>query len=187
MECRLDIELNLDHPAYLWAKKQSDSVNALGHIGTHLDCYTSSPEELYYDLECIVFDCTHKMVELEDIASSDMEGKAVILHTNLLHSVGYGSKEYGEAKTFLSEAVLEYILSQKPKFILIDACGIGNHGDEHILFDKKCEANNCYVIENVFLDKQIVENLERIVIEISEHGSLTGKPCSVKALLRENK
>lgn len=62
MECRLDIELDLDHPAYLWAKKQSDSVNALGHIGTHLDCYTSSPEELYYDLECIVFDCSKRSV-----------------------------------------------------------------------------------------------------------------------------
>lgn len=185
MSCRLDIKLDQDHPAYLWAKKQSDSVNALGHIGTHLDCYTSSPEKLYYDLESVVFDCSQKMIELEEVLDLGLtlEGKAVIFFTNLLHSVGYGTKEYGEANTFLSEPVLEFILSQKPQFLLIDGCGIGNHGDEHIAFDKKCEQQNCYVIENIHLDPANIEQIRRIKIFILEHGATTGKACKVEALL----
>ncbi len=66
----LHIEISEENPAYLWAKKQSDSVNAMGHIGTHLDCYTKVPVYNAYKLDVAVFDCRDLMPEARILIST---------------------------------------------------------------------------------------------------------------------
>jgi len=179
---KLSINISEDHSAYLWAKKQSDSVNALGHIGTHIDCYSNSPSESIFELDAVVIDCLNRMPIISDIENINIEGKAVILYTGVLKKYGYGTEEYGRANTFLSELVLDDILKCRPKFILIDSCGIGNHGEEHIEFDKKCEKENCFVIENILLDDD-VKSITRVRIEVDIDSKSTGKPCNVYATI----
>ncbi|MGZ2371684.1 cyclase family protein [Ancylomarina sp. YFZ004] len=181
---KLSLELSKEHPAYLWAKKQSDSVNALGHIGTHIDCYTLSPSEANYELEAVLLNCFNNMPKISDIDKINIRGKALILYTDVLNKHEYGTEEYGKANTFLSEPVLDYILSLEPKFILIDSCGIGNHGDEHIKFDKKCERKKCFVIENIFMNQTIAKSIANIKIKIETNNSSTGKPCEVYAVTK---
>lgn len=181
---KLSLELDKDHSAFLWAKKQSDSVNALGHIGTHIDCYTASPSEVSYELEVELINCFNNMPKIADIEKRNIRGKALILYTDVLNKHGYGTEKYGQANTFLSEIVLDYILSLEPKFILIDSCGIGNHGDEHIKFDKKCEHKDCFVIENIFMNKTIAKSIASIKIDIETRNSSTGKPCQVYAVTK---
>ena len=180
----LSLEISKDHPAYLWAKKQSDSVNALGHIGTHIDCYSTSPTESIYELDVELINCSKGMPEIIDIESRNITDKALILYTGVLNKYGYGTKEYGEADTFLSETVLDSILSLKPKFIIIDSCGIGNHGSEHIKFDKKCEKSGCFVIENIFMDEAVAKSIIRAQIKIDLNNPSTGKPCQVFAVIK---
>ncbi|NHE55950.1 hypothetical protein [Cyclobacterium plantarum] len=181
---KLSLELSEEHPSYLWAKKQSDSVNALGHIGTHIDCYTVSPKESEYELEVELIRCFNEMPQINEIEKRNIQDKALILYTNVLNKFGYGTKEYGEANTFLSEPVLDYILALKPKFILIDSCGIGNHGEEHIKFDKKCETSGCFVVENIFMNQTIAELISNIRIKIDINNPSTGKPCHVYAITK---
>lgn len=184
MRPKLSLELSQEHPAYIWAKKQSDSVNALGHIGTHIDCYTVSPSEANYELEVEWLDCRSSMPKISDIEKRNIRAKALVLYTDVLNKHGYGTEAYGKADTFLSEAVLDYILSLEPKFILIDSCGIGNHGEEHIRFDKKCEAKKCFVIENIFMNQAIAQSISKIKVKIETHSSSTGKPCEVYAVTK---
>ena len=175
----LSLIIKENHPAYSWAKQQSDSVNAIGHIGTHIDCYTRTPKESNYKLKVLVIDCRAGMPDVNDLSEYTITDKALILYTGVCDKYGYGTKEYGNAETFLSEESLILILSQKPKFILIDGCGIGKHGEEHIKFDKKCEENDCFVIENILLTKEIVDNIKEVDISIELEYNSTGKPCKV--------
>lgn len=177
----LHIEITEDHPAYQWAKEQSDSVNAFGHIGTHLDCYTTKPRKDSYDVEAVVFDCTKTMPLAADFEMVDVCEKAVVLYTGTLESVGYGSEAYGKRKTFLTEEALDALLKRKPAFIVIDACGIGSHGNEHQKFDKRCEGHNCFVVENVMLSKDVIKRLSRLHLIVDLDTSSTGKPCQLWA------
>ena len=154
-------------------------MNAIGHIGTHLDCYTAEPAKKAYEVDAVVFDCTERMPTVEQFAEADLCGKAVVLYTGVLSSVGYGSDAYGNSETFLTQESLDALLASFPVFILIDACGIGNHGEEHQRFDKQCEKHNCFVIENVLLPPTSSIFLNRIHIAVDLTSSSTGKRCEV--------
>ncbi len=180
---QLHIELEKDNPAYKWAEKQSDSVNAFGHIGTHMDCYSKVPQENEYEVDVVVIDCKESMPTEEEVEKLSLNGKAIFLYTGVMNNFGYGTKEYGSADTFLSEKALARILKEKPKFILIDGCGIGNHGAQHIKFDKKCEAVNCFVIENIFLNDSIVHSIKKVAIRVMKTTDSTGKKCEVYAIV----
>lgn len=175
----LHIEITEEHSAYRWAKSQSDSVNAIGHIGTHLDCYTTEPAKDTYKVDVAVFDCTKAMPTATQFAELDLAGKAVVLYTGVLDSVGYGGDAYGKSDTFLVQEALDTLLTRKPAFIVIDACGIGNHGEEHQRFDKQCEKQSCFVIENVLLSEDIVKSLRRICITVDLESTSTGKRCQI--------
>lgn len=182
MKYKLSIEITQNHSAYKWAKQQSDSVEAIGHIGTHIDCYTKAPDLSVYEISTVFHDCKESMPDEINIENLEIEGKAFILYTGILDRVGYGSKEYGNSDSFLKEEVLDKILSKNPKFILIDACGIGNHGREHIAFDKKCEEHDCFVIENVCITDAIARNVNNVQIMIDLENGSTGKRCQVYSL-----
>ena len=67
-------------------------------------------------------------------------------------------------------------------FIVIDSYGIGSHGDEHIRFDKRCESNGCFVIENVNLSQSVIGTIKKLQIEFDKSSKSTGKRCKVTAL-----
>ncbi|MBF9018113.1 MULTISPECIES: cyclase family protein [unclassified Oceanispirochaeta] len=180
-ESKLSIEINSEHPSYIWAKNQSNSVNAFGHIGTHIDCYTKEPDKSHFELEVVTINCSNKMPSSKELKSLDISGKAVLLYTGNLETNGYGTPEYGAECTILKEDVLDQLLSKHPSFIMIDSYGIGAHGEEHISFDKKCEFYNCFVIENLCVSGNIAESIRDVIIEIDKTSDSTGKKCLVTA------
>ena len=48
---QLHIKLEVDSPLIQWVNAQADSIGARGHIGTHLDCYTTVPEKEEYQIK----------------------------------------------------------------------------------------------------------------------------------------
>ncbi|MCE5164339.1 MAG: cyclase family protein [Plesiomonas shigelloides] len=178
----ISIEISADHPAYQWAKRQSDSVNAMGHIGTHIDCYTKIPLETAYKTPVHIIDCSKAMPTLAQVESLQLSGKSLVLYTGNVEENGYGNPNYGAKSTVLKSDVLVSILKSSPMFIVIDSYGIGAHGDEHISFDKRCEENNCFVIENVYLTKSMLDTLDSLEISFDSTSSSTGKRCDVIAL-----
>ena len=54
---QLHITLEENSPAIKWANTQADRIGARGHVGTHLDCYTTVPEKPEYNITAMVLDC----------------------------------------------------------------------------------------------------------------------------------
>ncbi|MBV7315333.1 cyclase family protein [Shewanella sp. NIFS-20-20] len=171
-----------DHPAYQWAKRQSDAVNAFGHIGTHIDCYESVPAEDEYLVDVVIIDCRQQPVSMADLHGVALTGKALILYSGNLEQHGYATPSYGAQDTAISSAVLTEILQQAPAFIVIDSYGIGTHGEQHISFDKRCESAGCFVIENVNLTHADIRAIKSLKIVIDTTDTATGKRCQLTAL-----
>jgi kynurenine formamidase len=179
---QLSLLVEKGHPAYEWAKKQSDSVSAFGHIGTHIDCYESEPAQAKYEVEAVVVDCTDSMPLISDFEHLDISGKALVMFTGNVEQNGYGTSDYGAMDTSISTDVVDLILQKTPAFIVIDSYGIGSHGDEHIRFDKRCESKGCFVIENVNLSKAVIGKINKLQIEFDKSSQSTGKRCEITAL-----
>lgn len=177
----LHVELDASHPAYEWLEKQADKIGAKGHFGTHIDCYTSVPEQNEFSLPVHVLDCRHRMPALETVvALPSLLGKALVLYTGNMYRNGYGSKAYFDATdTSVQEDVLLMILEKSPKLILIDSYGIGKHGQHHIERDKMCEAVGCYVIENICIAPESINEIQTIRVNFDLDYPSTGKPCTV--------
>lgn len=177
---QLHIILEENSPAIKWANTQADRIGARGHVGTHLDCYTTVPEKSEYNITAMVLDCQNGMPKQEDIKSlTTLENMALLLHTANLGRNEYGTDMYFTTETFLSEEVLYSILEKKPLFIIIDSHGIAEKGKKHIEFDKTCEANGCHVIENVDLSCINSQNKVQLKILININHQSTGKPCEL--------
>ena len=176
----LHIKLDKTPPPLKWADAQADRIGARGHVGTHLDCYTTVPEKSEYNITAMVLDCQNGMPKLDNIKSfTTLENMALLLHTANLEKNEYGTDMYFATDTFLCEEVLHSILEKKPLFIIIDSHGIAEKGKRHIEFDKVCEANGCHVIENVdfsCIGKQ--KNIQLKILINIDHKS-TGKPCEL--------
>lgn len=159
---------------------QTGRISAQGHIGTHLDCYTSVSEQVEYDIPAYVVDC---MKGIPDTAyfqnMPSLQDKALILHTGNTETNGYGTDAYFAAKTFLSDGSLKAILDKEPLFIIIDSHGLGESGKKHISIDKACEACHCHVIENADLSSLKGAQKIRIRIIIDAENPSTGKPCQL--------
>jgi len=177
---QLHLTLNEDSPAICWANAQADKIGARGHVGTHLDCYTTIPEQSEYKINGSVIDCKSSMPRLGNIKHIDsLENMALVLHTGNLEENRYGTEEYFNKDTFLQEETLKFILSKKPLFIIIDSHGIAEKGLRHITFDKTCEANGCHVIENADLSSIKNQKTIRLKISVDTHHPSTGKPCKL--------
>lgn len=177
---QLHIKLDENSSAMQWANSQTDKLGARGHIGTHLDCYTIAPEKNEYEVKGLILDCRTSMPKLEDILHIDsLENMALVLHTGNSEKHQYGTEDYSNEATFLSEEVLNLILSKKPLFIIVDSHGIAEKGAKHISYDKKCEANGCHVIENVDLTSVKDKKSIQIKISINVSHPSTGKPCEL--------
>lgn len=177
---QLHIKLDENSSAMQWANSQTDKLDARGHIGTHLDCYTIAPEKNEYEVKGLILDCRTSMPKPEDILHIDsLENMALVLHTGNSEKHQYGTEDYFNEATFLSEEVLNLILSKKPLFIIVDSHGIAEKGGKHISYDKKCEANVCHVIENVDLTSVKDKKSIQIKISINVSHPSTGKPCEL--------
>lgn len=180
----LHLILDESSPAIQWANTQADKVGARGHVGTHLDCYSTIPRMAEYTLPALVLDCRKIMPLQKDIHPIDsLENKALLLHTGNLEDNGYGTDSYFNKDTSLTPNTLQAILLKKPTFIIIDSHGIGEKGEKHISFDKLCEANGCHVIENA--DLTLLEDTSEILlkVQIDIHHPSTGKPCRLYRIL----
>lgn len=177
----LHIDLDSSHPAYIWLEKQADKIGAKGHFGTHIDCYTRSPSQNEYNLPTYIIDCRKTMPSIEIVKSLPLlRGKALILYTANMYKNDYGTKAYfDETDTSITKEVLSIILEKQPQFILIDSYGIGNHGENHIGLDKQCEASDCYVIENIRITPEFVDQIKNIQILFDLNYPSSGKPCRV--------
>lgn len=177
---QLHLILDKNSSAIQWANSQADKLGARGHVGTHIDCYTTIPNKSEYNLSAIILDCKTSMPNLEKIQFiNSLENMALILHTGNLESNEYGTDAYFGKETFLLEETLNSILAKKPLFIIIDSHGIAEKGKKHISFDKICEANGCHVIENVDLSCIQGQTSAQIKILINIDYPSTGKPCEL--------
>lgn len=107
------------------------------------------------------------MENIRDVES--LENMALVLHTGNLEENQYGSDNYFNTETYISEEVLHVILKKNPLFIIIDSHGIAEKGKRHIDFDKICEANGCHVIENADFSCIGKEKNIQLQIRISNH------------------
>lgn len=177
---KLHLEIEEKDPAVVWANKQANKINARGHIGTHIDCYTIVPRQPKYHLTGIILDCEQSMPEKEQITRiNSLQNKALILHTKNLEKNGYGNQAYFNSRTFLTENTILAILQKTPLFIIIDSHGIAEQGQRHIHFDKICESKGCHVIENVNLKPINQQTIVELDIEIDINNLSTGKPCKI--------
>ena len=109
---QLHIKLEVDSPLIQWVNAQADSIGARGHIGTHLDCYTTVPENEEYHIKGIVIDCTAGMTSMDSMAHiGSLKNKALILHTGNLEHNRYGTEEYFNKDTTLCKVSLHTNLS----------------------------------------------------------------------------
>ncbi len=173
----LHLKLNDSHSAYNWLRSQADRVGAAGHIGTHIDCYTTIPAKSLYTVECM-------LVNYEDLSSIefqsiDLRDRALVIYTGNVERNTYGSTEYNSKDTSVDIDLLRDILQAKPQFILIDSYGIGAHGKQHISHDILCEESGCFVVENVNLKKEVLSSIKVVKIEIDIDNISTGKPCCI--------
>lgn len=177
---QLHLTLEEDSPAILWANARADKIGARGHVGTHLDCYTTIPKQSEYEINGNVIDCKSSMPRLDTIEHiGSLENMALVLHTGNLEKNQYGTEEYFNKDTSLQEETLNSILSKKPLFIIIDSHGIAPKGIKHITFDKLCETYDCHVIENVDLSSIKEQTFIHIKISIDVNNPSTGKPCKL--------
>ena len=95
---QLHITLEENSPAIKWANTQADRIGARGHVGTHLDCYTTVPEKPEYNITAMVLDCQNEMPKEEDIKSlTTLENMALLLHTPLFIIIdSHGIAEKGK-------------------------------------------------------------------------------------------
>lgn len=180
---QLHINLSEDSAPIQWANAQADKIGARGHVGTHLDCYTTIPEQSEYEINGVIIDCINSMPQLSCLENIDsLENMALVLHTGNLEENQYGTEEYFNKNTFLQEDVLKFILSKKPLFIIIDSHGIAEKGAKHIAFDKLCETYGCHVIENADLSSVERQTSIRMKISINVNHPSTGKPCELYSI-----
>lgn len=93
----------------------ADRIGARGHVGTHLDCYTTVPEKPEYNITTMVLDSQNGMPKQEDIKNlTTLENMALLLHTANLERNEYGTDVCFATEIFLSEEVLYSILEKKP-------------------------------------------------------------------------
>lgn len=177
----LHIELDKSHPAYSWLEKQADKIGARGHFGTHIDCYTSTPKQEEFHLPVCVLDCRQGMPDVEMVSALPaLDDKALILYTGNLYRNEYGSKAYfDETDTSIQQESLLSILEKSPQLILIDSYGIGKHGSHHMELDKICESFDCYVVENIRIAPEEVNEIYTIRVNFDLTYPSTGKPCTV--------
>lgn len=177
----LHIDLKPSHPAYAWLEKQADKIGAGGHFGTHIDCYTSTPQHSEYNLPIHILDCTGSMPTPHKATSLPLlSNRALVLYTGNMAANDYGTKSYFDnTDTSISEDTLKIILEKQPQFILIDSYGIGKHGNNHIALDKMCEQAECFIIENIRLTPEMVDKIQSLLITFDLNYPSTGKPCKV--------
>lgn len=188
MKIDLTLRITENHSAYSLFKKSKDEILRLGHFATHLDVHLKTRVPLeYMQRRGILIDVSHSTnndVEFYEVdLSGVLENDFVIFKTDMMKHHEYGSKAYFTQHKQLSNDIIDALIEKKVSFIGIDAAGV-RRGEEHIHADKRCEAKNIYIIEN--LDH--LDELRAATHEVFSVTTLwidvpgqTGLPCRVIA------
>lgn len=182
MFVELTTKISEDCPILSWANAQENPYLAMGHVGTHLDCYEKTEIPLSYCVsEAVLFDVraveeiTEKEVELERIHEEDF----VLLRTGRMEQYGYGQPGYFHQHPQLSHELIQKLIERNIRFIGLDGPGI-RRGDEHEQEDRLCEQHGIYVIENLSnLDR--ISGRMRVHTMWMEEAARTGLRCRVLA------
>lgn len=186
----IDISVKLDDnsPVIKWANKQDNPYLAMGHVGTHIDVYekTNIPLE-YLKSNGIIFNVTDiKEVGVNDIDLDQVhENDTIIFRTSHLRKYGYGTDDYFKDHPQLSTELIDALIEKKVRFIGIDAPGI-RKGEEHEVYDRKCEKNNVYVIENISSLHLVTSPHCTIYTMWMDDNIKTGLRCRVIAEVADN-
>lgn len=179
----LTVKVNNDSPMIEWAKKQNNPHIAMGHIGTHIDVYekTIIPLEYFHSNAVFfnvkgIYEVGVKDIDIELIKENDF----VIFRTGDMEKYGYGEKGYFENHSHLSKELIEILCKKKVRFIGIDSPGI-RQSTEHEIYDRICEKNGIYVIENLNnLENINIANFPIYTMWIDDE-KMTGLKCRVIA------
>lgn len=173
-----ELHLNLTPEDYERMDLDEKNFEYMGHVGTHIDCYTMAPKKNEYLVDVVVVDCRNGLPEEGFFRTMDLEKKALLLYTGNTAKNTYGTKEYFMFDMGLNWETLQTLLEKHPKFILIDSHGMGMFS-QHRFFDMAFEKNGCFVIMSLLLDGDDVLDINQVRIEIDVNSNSTGKPCKV--------
>ena len=168
-------------PLVKWAKSQDNRHIAMGHIGTHLDTYEKSKIPLeYFKSVGVVFDVRETIeISLNDIDLSIIPTESFVLfRTGQIEKYSYGDKGYFDNHPYLSNSLIDSLISKKVRFIGIDCPGIRQH-EEHEEADRLCEKNNIYVIENLQNLSKITSAPVTVYTMWIDDEEMTGLKCRV--------
>jgi kynurenine formamidase len=188
MKIDLTFQLTENHPVFKKIDESKDKYFKLGHLGTHLDTHLKTKVPLDYMVtRGILFDVTKAVGEINS-DSIDLtlieEHDFVIFKTDMIKRFEYGSEDYFSRQLELSDNLINSLIKKKISFIGIDAGGI-KKGTKHVEADKRCEAANIYVIENMAHLDQLSLNVHNHSFKVTtlwiEFPGQTGLPCRVVA------
>lgn len=173
-----ELHLNLTAADFEELDLDVNNFEYMGHVGTHIDCYTEAPKKKEYVMDVVVVDCRQGLPDMDYFQSLDLEKKALMLYTGNAATHGYGSKEYFMYDLGLNWETLQIWLEKRPKFILIDSHGLGMFS-QHRFFDMEFEKNGCFVVMSMLLEGEDILTIQQVRIEIDKDMVSTGKPCKV--------
>lgn len=175
------MHLNLTADDYERLDLDEKNFEYMGHVGTHIDCYTDVPKKSEYVVDTVVVDCRGELPTAEFFQGLDLQEKALVLYTGNVSANGYGTKEYFMFDMGLTWETLQILLEKHPKFILIDSHGLGMFS-QHRFFDMAFEKNGCFVIMSLLLEGEEVTDIRKVRIEIEPNVNSTGRHCKVFAV-----
>lgn len=167
---------------------RSTAIVNSGHVGTHIDIPLKTEIPLDYMLNrALLFDVSHikgRDIEVDDIDILSIQaGDCILFKTDRIKDFPYGTKDYFHKHPQLSDALIDRLIEKQIHIIAIDAAGI-RRGREHVLADKRCEAQGIYIIENIDNLDQLTEKTKApfmVHIMWLRFPGKTGLPCRVVA------
>ena len=164
-----------------------EKMALVGHMGTHFDCMDSTFPLEYVCCDGLVVEVSHitdREIEPEDLPIACLKpGQFVLFHTGA-DQYEYGTKEYAAQKPALSHRCIDFLLEKHVALIGIDATGI-RHGSEHLVADRKCAAQNVFVVENVINLPKILNGQPFAFCTVytapTNFSDCSGIPCRVIA------
>lgn len=182
---KTDITLKIT-PEMLESAVKNENKALVGHLGTHFDVMNKEFPLDYTEREAVIFDVSH--VKDGEIGISDIDpdkifaGMFVVFYTGFSEKEEYGTYRYFKEHPFLSNELIDVLLSKGISVIGVDFAGV-RRGAEHIPTDQRCADKGVFVIENLCNLHLLLAKTGKIVMHTYPMNctGITGLPCRVIA------